>query len=117
MLDRRLAACASSWPIASTYWWKGALEAAEEVVILFKTTPKRVGALIQTLEREHPYDVPEVLELDVPRATDGYLAYLVSELGSPAALRGPRGRLRRRGSPSVRGVGSPRRTRARPRRR
>ncbi|MGA7922963.1 MAG: divalent-cation tolerance protein CutA [Thermoplasmata archaeon] len=81
-LDLRLAACVNRWPIASAYWWKGQIEDAIEVIALFKTTPKRVGALVEYLGQEHPYDVPEIVELDVGRVHPPYLTYLVSVLGT-----------------------------------
>ena len=112
-----LAACANIVPIRSRYWWKGTLESAEEAMVLFKTAPKRVGALFRFLEVHHPYDVPEVVELDVPRVGGSYLRYLAATLdpSSPPPPLG--GGVMRRGGPRGRGARAPRRTRARHHRR
>ena len=80
----RLAACAHLVPIHARYWWQGRIEAADETLVLFKTVPKRVGALFDALQRGHPYEVPEIVEIDVPRVYPGYLEYLSRELtGEP----------------------------------
>ena len=98
-LARRLAACAQVGPVESRYWWKGKLEGAAERVAVFKTTPKRVGALFEHIARLHPYDVPEIVEVDVARVHGPYLAYLADTLdrnAPPPPLGGGRPRARRR---------------------
>jgi periplasmic divalent cation tolerance protein len=117
---RHLAACASHWPIASVYRWKGALERTEEHALLLKTSPKKLGALFRYLERNHPYDVPDIFEIHVPRVHEPYIQWVLASIdpGSvepPSAL--PRaGAPTRSGSRRARGAPSRRRTRA-PRRR
>ncbi len=80
VLADRLAACANLVAIDSRYWWKGNVESAEETLVVFKTVPKRVGALFRQLEESHPYEVPEVVEVDVPRGANRYLRYLADTL-------------------------------------
>jgi periplasmic divalent cation tolerance protein len=116
-LARRLAACANLVPIDSRYWWNGRVEAARESMVLFKTVPKRVGALLQFLKASHPYEVPEVAELDVPRADVGYLAYLAATLDAAAVLPSVRTGARRRATPPGRAAQGPGRTQERHRRR
>ncbi|HYK92458.1 MAG TPA: divalent-cation tolerance protein CutA [Thermoplasmata archaeon] len=116
-LRRRLAACVNAVPIRSEYWWRGGLERADEVLLLFKTVPKRVGALFRYLASEHPYDVPEIIELDVPRVHPPYLRYLAGAI-DPRAPPLPLGggslrRVTRSGSPRARGARGPARTRGR----
>ena len=106
-----LAACANVVPAHSRYWWKGRIESSDESLVLFKTVPKRVGALFRHLETTHPYDVPEIAEVDVPRVGSAYLRYLVATLdpGSPAPTGGESAM--RRGAPRARGARSLGRTR------
>ena len=105
-LSRHLAACGSVVPVDSQFWWRGRVRSEPEALVLFKTVPKRVGALFRYLEEDHPYDVPEILEVDVPRAATSYLSYLTSTLDRasgpplgarrarrPAGRRGPAGRV------------------------
>ncbi|HTT73095.1 MAG TPA: divalent-cation tolerance protein CutA [Thermoplasmata archaeon] len=113
-VERRLAACANVLAAESRFAWRGAIEATTESLVLFKTVPKRVGALFAFLESTHPYEVPEIAELDVPRIHPGYLRYLAETLDASALS--PPAAARRRGGPRGRGVPGPRRTRARPHR-
>ena len=114
---RRFAACVNRFPIDSTYQWKGAIEQAHEVVVLFKTSPRKVGALFDFLAREHPYEVPDIFELAVARAHRPYLEYLAETLERglpipPAQVPGRR-HLTRRGSRRGPGARDLRRTRGR----
>ncbi len=116
-LARRLIACASLTAVESRYWWDGKVETADEVLVVYKTVPKRVGALFRFVRETHPYRVPEVIEVDVPRVEPAYLAYLGATL-DPSSAAPPRGRhARRRGAPRAPAARHPRRTRGRLRRR
>ena len=113
----KLAACANFWSIDSIYWWKEGITEDTEVLVVFKTVPKRVGALFEFLKRSHPYEVPEIIELDVPRVDPGYLTYLAATLdpaSPPLPLGG--GHPTRSGGPRARGARPLGRTRG-PRRR
>lgn len=107
-VDLRLAACVNQFPVESIYHWKGKVERAREVVGLFKTTPRKLGALFEFLAREHPYEVPDIFELPAACVHRPYLDYLAATLepglGRPAT---------RRGSPRGPGARGPRRTRGR----
>ena len=117
-LSEHLAACGNVVPVDSRYWWDGRLQAETEALVLFKTVPKRVGALFRYLAEHHPYSVPEIVELDVPRATPGYLAYLTGTLDRASLPPSPRGRpARRPGGPRGRAARGPGRTRGQPHRR
>ncbi len=111
-LSRELAACGNVVPVDSRYWWKGRLVSESEALVLFKTVPKRVGALFRFLAEDHPYSVPEIVEIDVPRAAPGYLAYLAETLDRAARPRGP-ARVRRSAGRRGRVGRLPVRTRAR----
>lgn len=112
VLAARLAACANVFGVRSRYWWKGRLESADESLVLFKTVPKRVGALFRHLETNHPYEVPEVVEVDVPRVGATYLEYLARTLEPDAPPPPLGGGPTRRGAPRARGARAPARTRA-----
>ncbi|HXY47024.1 MAG TPA: divalent-cation tolerance protein CutA [Thermoplasmata archaeon] len=112
VLERRLAACANVLAIDSRYRWKSRIESARESLVLFKTVPKRVGALLTFLEVSHPYETPEVVEIDIPRANAGYLRYLESTLESAIPFGAGRSGATRRAVPRGRGARGPGRTRA-----
>ncbi len=116
-LDRGLAACAHLIGIHARYRWRGRREAAEETLVLFKTVPKRVGGLFAYLADSHPYEVPEIVEVDVPRVAPGYLSYLADTLDAHSPPPPLGGGATRPGGRSGRGARVPPRTRSRPPRR
>ena len=115
-VERRLAACAQLLAAESRFWWRGRVETATESLVLFKTVPKRVGALFGFLKATHPYEVPEIVEVDVPRVEPGFLRYLATTLDA-SAIAPPARAVTRRGGPRARAARRPPRTRARPHRR
>ncbi len=74
LVEERLAACVNVLPgVHSVYRWKGAIESADEVLLLIKTTAARMQALQQRIVSLHPSELPEVLAVE---AADGLPAYL-----------------------------------------
>ena len=74
LVEARLAACVQVLPgVTSTYRWQGAIERADEALLLAKTWDDRLDALVATLRARHPYEVPEIMA--VP-AAGGLAAYL-----------------------------------------
>jgi periplasmic divalent cation tolerance protein len=77
LVERRLAACAQVLgPITSTYWWEGAVETAQEHLVLAKTTADRFEGIREHVRSEHPYDNPEILAVPVTAAAGTYAAWL-----------------------------------------
>jgi len=59
MVEEKLAACVNLvGPVRSIYRWKGAIETADEVAAIFKTSDERAGQLIMRIAALHSYDVP-----------------------------------------------------------
>ena len=80
-VGKRLAACAQViGPITSTYWWQGAMEAAEEWLCLVKTRKDLYKELEQAIREAHPYDEPEILAIPVVAGSQGYLAWVEREV-------------------------------------
>lgn len=77
LVEKGLAACATALPARSIYRWEGKVEEAQEVLVLFKTSTKKVGALFRELSRLHPYKVPEIIELETFRVHEPYLIWLL----------------------------------------
>jgi periplasmic divalent cation tolerance protein len=110
-VERRLAACGNVVPIESRYLRHGRVESQSEALVVFKTIPKKVGALFEFLGTTHPYELPEIIEVDVPRVDPRYLRYLSQTLDRDPAPPPLGGGLRRREGPRARGAPTPRRTR------
>ena len=81
MVEGRMAACVNLLPaVESVYRWQGALESANEVLLVIKTSAERLAELEGFVAREHPYEVPEFVVLDPSHVGANYLAWLVREL-------------------------------------
>lgn len=79
VVEERLAACGSIVPgVTSIYRWQGAVERADEVMIVLKTVPAAVERLTSRVTALHPYDVPEVIALPVTAGLDSYIDWIVS---------------------------------------
>ncbi len=77
LVERRLAACVNVvGPIASVYRWQGAVERAEEFLMLIKTTAAEFGAVAAAIKELHSYDVPECVELAITAGSEPYLKWL-----------------------------------------
>lgn len=81
LVNERLAACVQiAGPITSVYRWEGAVERAEEWLLLAKTTSERCEALEDAITRVHSYDVPEIVALPIERGSEAYLRWLVGSV-------------------------------------
>jgi periplasmic divalent cation tolerance protein len=80
LVRERLAACANVLPgVSSIYWWDGAVQRAEEVLVVLKTRAERVDALMARAHELHPYDVPELLALPVDAGLPAYVEWVARE--------------------------------------
>ncbi len=80
LVEARLAACVNVLaPCRSVYRWQGAVERAEEVPLLIKTTVDRYAALEAGIRARHPYEVPEIVALPVDRGLPDYLRWVAEE--------------------------------------
>ncbi|MBD1476070.1 divalent-cation tolerance protein CutA [Xanthomonas citri pv. citri] len=80
LVEERLAACVSRLPgVHATYRWQDVVEQAEEVLLLIKTAADRIPALQQRLCELHPFDLPELIELEVAGGLPAYLQWVYAE--------------------------------------
>ena len=79
LLERGVIACASMAPVRSVYRWEGAIQDEVEVQLVLKTTPETVSALVEAVERVHPYDLPEILVLEAG-ASSAYAGWVGEEI-------------------------------------
>ncbi len=79
-MGERLAACVSILPgIRSVYRWEGAVESADELLLLIKTSLPRVEAMTTRICQLHPYELPEVIAVEVAAGLPAYLAWIAAE--------------------------------------
>ena len=77
VVEERLAACVNILaPCRSIYRWQGAIESAEEVPAIFKTTLAEADALIARIASLHSYDVPCVVAWPIDKLLVGYAEWV-----------------------------------------
>ncbi len=77
LVKNRLAACVNISKIHSIYSWKGKVENTSEFLAVFKTTQKNKNSLKKAIKKTHPYEVPEIVEIDVRSINQPYLNWLI----------------------------------------
>ncbi|KFE67097.1 divalent-cation tolerance protein CutA [Hyalangium minutum] len=74
LVEEQLAACGNVLPgLRSIYRWEGKVHDEPEALLILKTRAPLFEALRERVVALHPYQVPEVLRLDV---AGGHLPYL-----------------------------------------
>lgn len=78
VVERRLAACVNILrsPVESHYRWLGRVERTRELLLLIKTTARKLAALEAEVRRLHSYDVPEFIVLPIVAGSKAYLDWL-----------------------------------------
>jgi periplasmic divalent cation tolerance protein len=80
LVEEALAACVTiGGPVTSIYRWRGAIERATERQLVVKTVRERVPAVAARLAKLHPYELPELLVIDVADGGEEYLAWIRAE--------------------------------------
>lgn len=80
LVESRLAACVNILqPCLSIYRWKDAVEKADELPLLIKTTEARYPELEAAIRAHHPYQTPEIIALPVANGWPAYLAWVEAE--------------------------------------
>jgi len=92
LVAARLAACVNIVPgMISVYRWQGAVERAEEAVMIVKTRASLAEAVRTSVKATHPYDTPAIAVLPVESVDERYFAWILSATapGERTSLGGP----------------------------
>jgi periplasmic divalent cation tolerance protein len=83
VVEKRLAACVNIvlGPVESIYRWKGKVELAREVLMLIKSTEKRLVELEKEVRALHSYDVAEFLVISIAGGSREYLRWVGESVG------------------------------------
>lgn len=77
IIERRLAACVNIVKVRSIYRWEGKIEESDEVLLIFKTTKEKANMLKETVLKEHPYRVPEFIEVSISDVNKSYIEWVM----------------------------------------
>ena len=77
LIGDKLVACVNLVPgIRSTYWWRGKVEKANEILLIAKTKKGLTGKVIKAVKKLHPYEVPEIIAFPIIEGNPDYLKWI-----------------------------------------
>ena len=80
LVEGRLAAAVNIIAgVSSIYRWRGAVERAQEAVMVIKTRRGRIDEVIAEVSHRHPYEEPGVAVVPLAGGSPGYLAWMCRE--------------------------------------
>jgi len=87
LVEDRLAACVNILPgMISHYRWRGAVERAEEAVMLIKTRASLAEPVRAAVKASHPYETPAILVLPIESVDDTYFAWIMDSTKPPVEV-------------------------------
>lgn len=82
VVEEKLAACANILPGAtSIFFWDGAVQEAQEALLVLKTTEQKLEQLIGRVKALHSYECPCIEALPVVEGNRDFLEWVVRETG------------------------------------
>jgi len=82
LLQKRLVACVQIVPCMSKYYWQGVIEKSAEFLCIMKSRLELYPLVEQVIQENHPYELPEILAVEVVSGEKKYLEWMDSELSS-----------------------------------
>jgi periplasmic divalent cation tolerance protein len=80
LVERRLCACVNILPgMVSYYWWQGAIERGDEVVMIIKTRSGLSEFVRAAVRQMHSYSTPAILVLPIEKVDPDYEAWIMAE--------------------------------------
>lgn len=84
LVERRLVACVTVIPgVRSVFRWDGQVQEEAEDLLMMKTSEEAVIQLLMALPDLHPYDVPEILTVEVAEGHPPYVDWVEDQTRKP----------------------------------
>ena len=76
LVKNKTIACVNISKIDSVYSWNDKIQNSSEYIAIFKTITKNKIKLKKKIAETHPYEVPEIAEIDITSINESYLNWL-----------------------------------------
>ena len=77
IVEAKLAACVQILPqMTSVYSWEGKVQTEPEHLLLIKTLEEKFDQLSEFIQKNHSYDIPEIIAIPAEKVSDDYLNWL-----------------------------------------
>jgi periplasmic divalent cation tolerance protein len=77
LVMNKLAACVNILPgVKSVYQWQGAIETAQEHLLLIKTLKQKFSVIEASIKSYHPYEIPEIIATTIESGSPEYLNWI-----------------------------------------
>jgi periplasmic divalent cation tolerance protein len=81
LLQHRKVACVNIIAgVSSLFWWNGKIDAAEESLLVAKTTASHIDDFVRLVKESHGYDIPEVIAFPIVGGNLDYLEWMDREV-------------------------------------
>jgi periplasmic divalent cation tolerance protein len=85
LLRKRLCACVNIIPsVKSIFIWENKIDQSDELLLKIKTKASLMPMLIETVQQNHPYKVPEIISIPIEEGNLSYLEWMNSILVEPS---------------------------------
>lgn len=80
LLEKRLVACAKKSLVSSSFWWKGKIENAKEVIVMLESVEENFDKINAVVNKLTSYETPMLFSIPVSKTTKGVEKWLKKEL-------------------------------------
>ena len=80
LVENKLAACVNIvGEVESIFFWQEAVQNDKESILLIKSTASRFEAIKEYVIENHPYELPEVISIDISGNSEDYAKWVINE--------------------------------------
>lgn len=58
--------------VKSYFFWEGKIQSSSELILLIKTSPEKKEKLVSYIQKNHPYDIPEISTIETSQENEKY---------------------------------------------
>ena len=80
LLSQKLAACIHFCKIESRYVWQEKITKDQEILVRIKTENSLFSKVEKIIKSNHSYELPQIVAIEIDRASKSYLQWLESSL-------------------------------------